>query len=106
MNSPIYNPLEEYEGKIKDVHSEKTKAFFENLVNISKVNAEENRITVAKYNEYKENMLKLKKKLNLWRFLRVLMCISLILIPLVIIKITPKIRAMREEISKADKKAE
>ena len=106
MNSPIFNPLEEYEGKIKDVHSEKTKAFFENLVNISKVNAEENRITVAKYNEYKENMLKLKKKLNLWRFLRVLMCISLILIPLVIIKITPKIRAMREEISKADKKAE
>lgn len=106
MNSPIYNPLEEYEGKIKDAHFEKTKAFFENLVNASKVNADENRKTVEQYNTYKENLSKLKNKLNLWRFLRVLMCITIILIPLVILKITPKIRAFREEIEEADKKAE
>ena len=79
-------------------------SFFENLVNSSKVNADENRKTVEQYNTYKENLSKFENKLNLWRFLRVLMCITIVLIPLVILKITPKIRAFREEIEEADMK--
>ena len=106
MNSVIYNPLEEYEKKLKDIHSDKTNAFFEKLVKQSNVNIEANRKTVEQYNIYKENLAKLKKKLNLWRVLRVLMCISIILIPVVILKTTPKIRRLREEIEQADKNAD
>lgn len=104
MNSMIYNPVEEFDSKFKDLHMENTKKYFEELVNRSGVNIEENRKTVKEYNELKENLPKIKRKFNLWRVLRVLMIITLILIPLVIIKITPKIKALRSEIQELDKK--
>lgn len=102
----IYNPLEEYEKKFKDSHSNAANAFFEALVKQSNVNIEANRKTVEQYNTYKENLVKLKKKLNLWRVLRVFMCISIVLIPVVVLKTTPKIKMLREEIDQADKRAE
>ncbi len=104
MNSIIYNPLEEFDGKFKNLHLDNTNKFFEALVERSGVNVEENRKTVKEYNDFKENLSKLKRKLNLWRFLRVLMCITLILIPLVIWKITPKIKALRKDVAEVDKK--
>ena len=70
------------------------------------MNVEENRETVRQYHFYLENVKKLKKKLNWLRFFRVLMCITIVLIPLVILKMTPKIRALREEIATADQKAQ
>ncbi|MBR2043141.1 MAG: hypothetical protein IJ946_02250 [Clostridia bacterium] len=106
MNSVIFNPLEEFEGKYKNLHFEKTDAFFNELVKHSGVNIEENRATVKEYNEYRENLKKLKKKLTLFKVLRVLMCITVILIPLVILKTTPKIKALKSEIELADNKAE
>ncbi len=106
MNSLIFNPLEEYDGKFKALHLGNTEKAFEELATRSGVNVEENRATVKEYEACKESVSKLRKKLNLWRFLRVLMCITLILIPLVILKTTPKIRALREEIANVDKKAE
>ncbi len=106
MNSVIYNPLEEYECKFENLHFENTNMFFENLVKQSGVDIEKNRQTVSLYNEYKENLVKLKKKLNWLRFLRVLMCITILLIPIVILKTTPKIRELRTEIEEADKRAE
>ena len=105
MNSVIYNPLEEWETKYKQLHSEKVNKFFDDLVEKSGVNIAKNRETVSQYNNYKENLGKLKKKLNWLRFLRVLMCITLILIPLVIWKTTPRIKELRSEIEAADKKA-
>ena len=104
MNSMIYNPVEEFDSKFKDLHMENTKKYFEELVNRSGVNVEENRKTVKEYNELKENLPKIKRKFNLWRVLRVIMIITLILIPLVIIKITPKIKALRSEIQEIDQK--
>ena len=106
MNSMIYNPLEEFDSKFKNLHSDNTKKYFEELVRQSGVNIEENRNTVKEHNELKASLSKIKRKFNLWRFLRVLMIITLILIPLVIIKITPKIKALRNEIKEADKKLE
>ena len=106
MNSMIYNPLEEYAGKFKNLHLENTNAFLDDLVKRSGVNIDENRETVRLYNEYTENFKKLKRKLNLFRFLRVIMIITLVLIPLVIWKTTPKIRALREEVENAKSKAE
>ncbi len=66
MNSVIYNPLEEYETKLKVLHNENANKFFENLVKQSGVDIEKNRKTVALYNQFKENLSALKKKLN-WR---------------------------------------
>jgi len=72
----------------------------------SGVNVEQNRETVRLYNEYKENLTKLTRKYNWLRFFRVLMCLTVILIPLVILKMTPKIRALRTEITEADRRAD
>ena len=104
MNSMIFNPLEEFDSKFKNLHLDNTKKYFEKLVQQSGVNIEKNRATVKKHNDIRENISKIKKKLKRWRVFRVLMIISLILIPLVIIKITPKIRGLRSEIEQADKK--
>lgn len=106
MNTVIYNPLEEFESKYKAAHSQNTTQFFEKLVQKSGINIEQNHETVRLYNEYKDNLSKLKKKLNRLRFLRIIMCITILLIPLVILKITPKIKSLRTEIEEADKRAE
>ena len=106
MNSVIYNPLEEFDSKYRDIHSENTNKLFDELVKQSGIDIELNRETVRQYNEYKEILAKLKKKLNWRRFFRVLMCITVLLIPLVIIKATPKIKELRTEIEEADKRVE
>lgn len=106
MHSVIYDPLEEFDGNYKDLHLENTNKFFEKLVQQSGIDIEQNRKTVKLYHEYKESLTKLKKKLNWLRFLRVLMCITILLIPLVIWKTTPKIRRIRTEIAEADQRAE
>ena len=102
MHSVIYNPLEEFENKYRSLHAEKTAAFFEKLVQQSGVDIEQNRQTVLQYQTYIENVKKLKSKLNWLRVLRVLMCITLVLIPIVILKTTPKIQELRTEIAQAD----
>lgn len=106
MNSVIYSPLEEYDNKLKSTHLENTTQFFEELVKRSGVDIEKNRETVRQYQKYKEDLSKLKKKLNWLRFFRVLMCITVLLIPLVILKMTPKIKALRSEIAEAQERAD
>ncbi len=102
MDSMIYDPLREFESKYKDLHESTVVKFFDELTQKSGVDIEANRKTVKEYNEYRYRLAALKKKLNLKRFLRVLMCITLVLIPLVITKITPQIRALRADIADAD----
>lgn len=106
MNSMIYNPLEEFDSKFKNLHLDNTKKHFEELVQRSGINIEENRKTVKELNETKDTLSKIKKKRTLWRFLRVLMIISLVLIPLVILKTTPKIKALQGKIEEAENKLE
>lgn len=106
MSGLIFNPLEAFENEYKNAHMRNTEQFFENIVRQSGVDVEENRATIRQYDAHNENLKKLKKKFNWLRFLRVLMCISLVLIPLVILKMTPKIKALRTEIENADQQAE
>ncbi len=106
MESIIYNPLEEYDKKFKQTHFDKTNEYFDTLVRKSGINIDENRETVKQYNFYKENIKKLKRKRNWLRFFRVLMIITLILIPIVIWKMTPKIRQLKQEIETASDKAD
>lgn len=102
----IYNPKEEYDSRFKQLHAENANKFFEDLVTTAKVNVEENHATVAQYRACKEELKKLRKKLTMWKVFRVLMIITLILIPLVILKITPKIRALRGEIDGMDQRSQ
>ena len=102
----IYDPLEEYDKRLRALHSEKTGAFFDDLVKRSGVDAEKNRKTVLEYERCRESSKKLRTKRNWLRFLRVLLILTILLIPLVILKLTPKIRALLAEIENADKKAE
>ena len=103
MDSMIYSPLDDFESKYKALHAEETNRYFDSLAKRSGVNIEENRRTVKEHRLQSEALEKLRKRLRLWKFLRVLMCITLLLIPLVIFKITPKIKALRQQI---DEKAQ
>ena len=106
MDSVIFNPQQEFEGRYKQLHLENTTAFFDDLVEKSGVDIELNRETIRKYNQYKNDLTKMRNNLNWQRFFRVLMCITIVLIPVVITKTTPKIKAMREEIASAEQTAE
>ncbi len=105
MASMIFNPLEEYEKRLKKQHEKVTADYFKKLLKQSKVDIDQNRKTVKEYDKLQSSLKKLRRKFNFWRVLRVIMIITVILILLVIWKITPKIRALREEIANSDKKA-
>ncbi len=104
MDARIYNPLEEFDVKFKSLHLENTKKHFEELVTKSAVNVEENRKTVKEHADLEASLKKLNKKYNWLRFLRVLACITVILIPLVIFLLTPKIKALRTQIEQSGDK--
>lgn len=106
MTGVIYEPLELYEKNLKESHTAKTEAYLEELVKRSAVNVEENRKTVQEYKDCLEANSKLKKKLNWMLFFRVLMCITILLIPVVIWKLNPKIKDLRTQIQEADQRAE
>jgi len=105
MSNAIYDPLEEYESRLKAQHEANAVTFFDTLVTQSGVNIEQNRATVRDYHTCMDGRAALRKKLNWRRFWRVLMCLTLILIPLVITKLNPVIRSLRAQIGEADQKA-
>lgn len=100
----IFNPLEEYESKYKQLHHENARAFLDELTARAQVNADENRKTVKAYADLQVSRKKLKSKLNWLQFLRVLTIITILLIPIAIWVLTPKIKALRQEIADADKR--
>lgn len=104
MNEAIFNPVEEFESKYKNLHLQNVNQYFGRLVQQSGVNIEQNRETVRLHDEYKASVSKLTTKRNWWRFLRVLMCLTIILIPLVIIKVTPIIQQLLADIQTGDQK--
>ena len=106
MDSVIYSPYDDYEGRLKQLHLDETTAYFDSLVKQSGIDIEENRKTVKQYRDLCENLRKFTRRRNLLRFFRVLMCITVILIPVVIWVMTPKIRALREQIDQADSKSD
>ena len=105
MQTAIYDPLEDFEGRIQPLHAENTLRFFEELVAQSKVDIAQNRETVRQYDHCQQNLKKLRRKRNWFRFFRVLMIITILLIPVVILKMTPRIRKLKEEIAHADQVA-
>lgn len=102
----IFDPLEEYEKKLNQLHLDKTTALFEDYVARSGVNIEENRQTVKLYEQYKDDLSKLKRKRFWLKVLRVVMFITILLIPMVFLWLTPKIRQLNDEIDHADQKAQ
>jgi glutamine amidotransferase len=103
MNAMIYDPLEEFDSKFKNLHLENTKKYLEDLVQRSRVDAVQNRKTVKEYTDLKEHLARLRRRCGWWRVLRVLLFITIILIPVAIWVLNPKIRAMRAAIEQADK---
>lgn len=106
MESVIYNPLEEYETTFRDRHAESTRRLFESKVRQSGIDVEKNRGTVRLYRQYKENVSRLEKQRDRRRVLRVFMCITVILIPVVIWKTTPAIRQLRSDVAQAARRAD
>ena len=98
MDSMIYNPQEEFDGKLKNLHADNTQKFFDGLVAKSGVNPDENRKTVKEYEDTLDCVTKLKKKLNWRKFFRVLFIITIILIPLAIFVTTKKIKKLKKKI--------
>ena len=83
MDNMIFNPLEDYEKTYKERHNGHVEAFFKELEEKSRVNAAENRATVAKYRAQQEKADKVRKKAGLLKGLRitaiVLMVISVLI---------------------------
>ncbi|MBQ5748654.1 MAG: hypothetical protein IIV87_00720, partial [Oscillospiraceae bacterium] len=106
MQSVIYDPLQEYVENYRPKHLEQTNAFFDELAKQSAVDVAKNRETVRLHRQYSENFAKLKRKHGWLVFWRVLMCITVVLIPLVILKTTPKIKQLKQQCDEADQKAD
>lgn len=66
----IHEPLDEYANRLKDEHSENTKAYFEDLVLKSGVDEEENKKTIALIEKYKKEIEQTSATLRKIRRLR------------------------------------
>ena len=64
MNAMIYNPLQEFDSKFKNLHLEHTKKYFDDLRQRSNVDVAQNQKTVKEYNELKEHLSKLRLRCN------------------------------------------
>ncbi|MBQ9974034.1 MAG: hypothetical protein IJP02_03645 [Oscillospiraceae bacterium] len=106
MSDVIFEPLTEYENRLKQLHLDKTTARFDHYTRQSGVNIEENRATVKQYDRCMYSLKKLRRKRFWLKVLRVVMCITILLIPLVIFWLTPKIRALNDDIDHADQKGD
>lgn len=104
MSEVIFDPLEEFENKYKSLHAENANQYLNRLVQQSGVDIQQNRATVKQYDERKARLAKLRRKYNWRRFWRVLMILTIVLIPLVILKVTPHIQQLRAEIAVGDQK--
>ena len=100
----IFNPLEEYKNKFKNIYEDNVNSFFNELVSKSTVDIELNRKTLNKQKDILNLLNSLKSKLSMLKFLRVVMIIIFILLPFVFWKINPKIKSINLEIEKCDKK--
>ena len=72
MDSIIFNPVEDYDKRFRELHKENTQKAFSDLTERSGINVEKNKKTVKKYDEQKEICQRLGKKLSLLKALRVL----------------------------------
>lgn len=101
----IFDPITEYTQKYRDEYNAKVVEYFNDLVVRSGVDGERNRRTLKEYKSFCEKSDTLRKKLTWWRVLRVVLCITILLIPLVVIKINPIIKQLRSNIAHADESA-
>ena len=85
MDQMIFNPLEDYEKRLRDAHKANAESFFEELVARSGVNKEENAAAVAKYNAQQKKADGVKKKAGRWKALRVVTIIGTVLAVIVAI---------------------
>ena len=83
MDNLIFHPLEEYEKSLKQAHSTHTAAFFKELEEKAKVQVEENRATVAKYNAQQEKANAVQKKAGALKGLRIAAIVVAVLLILV-----------------------
>lgn len=104
MDSMIYDPLKEYDETFRARHAEQTKQYLDALVRRAGLDIEQNRRTVADYHRLGTDLGKLRKRFLAWRILRVVMILTVILIPLVIFKVTPRIRVMRANVADTDRR--
>ena len=104
MKSMIYNPLQEYEEKFKNVHLENTKSYFSDMLSRSGVDVEENRRTVKLYESERDSVKKIRRKYKLLRILRVIMCITVVLIPLVLFWFNRKIKDLGKKLNEQEAK--
>lgn len=75
MNEQLLEPVKFYETVGKQLHEDNAKAFFEDLLQKSAVNEEENRATVKKYDAESLIAAGIRKKLNGYKAWRVVLII-------------------------------
>lgn len=78
MDQMIFNPLEDYEKRLKDAHAANAESFWQELVARSGVSPEENRTAVEKYNAQQKTADDVKKKAGLFKTLRILTIIGMV----------------------------
>lgn len=78
----IYEPVNEYDKKYRDLHKKNVSDYFEDLVKTSNVNEEENKLTVKEINKTRKTIeieeKQIRKTKNLRRFVVILIIIGFI----------------------------
>ena len=70
MNYDLLDPVNYYKSTGKQTHLDNTTAYFEELLNKSKIDVEANRQTVREYNEQNEIVKNLNKEIRKYKIIK------------------------------------
>ena len=85
MDDLLLEPLKYYESKAKQQHHDHAMAYFDELVQRSGMDPEENRKTVKLYNEEMAKIKELNGKISKYKWVRVLAIIGIVIGPILFI---------------------
>ncbi len=102
----IYDPVVEYSDSLEQVHYYNAIKYFQNLVNSSGVSIEKSRSKAEYFQSCLRNKAEHEKTLRQLRIIRVILFITVFLIPVAVFLVTPEIRYHREKIEEKEKTLE
>ncbi len=79
MNELLLEPLKGYDSHFRAHHVQNTADYFQNLLDQSRVNVEENRATVRKYDAELATIGRIEKRISKYKIFRVLLIIACVL---------------------------
>ncbi len=93
----VYDPASEYKNRLEELHRRNTVSYFEKVTRESGIDVEENRRTTEEIRELIDNKNLISKRIMLLKAVRVVLFVTVILIPAALLFVNPVLKQLKTE---------